>query len=102
MKNNVLNRLRNELAYDPPTNIVHRDLFSDAADQIEALIQELNTYKALVDEFYPHVLESCQQAIRMGPSIDKCDPHCPDCTWYNWAIEFNQRVESGEFDEINS
>ena len=86
--------------------IEDRDRFRDdwkaMIIQIEDLTHERNRYKKLAKEFYPYVEIEATQATTLYPVIHDCDPSCPDCQWYNWGIKFKQRIQTGEFNEINS
>ena len=62
-----------------------------------------NKYFELAKEFYPHIKADVNSAIAMGPSLinHTCQPKCPDCQWYNWALSFINREKKGEFNEFN-
>lgn len=59
---------------------------------------------SLLREFFPYIDKEAQIAVSIGPPpqdhLDICNNTCPDCLWYDWGIDFNNRKESGEFDEI--
>ena len=86
--------------------IEDRDRFRDdwkaMIIQIEDLTHDLNKYKRLAKEFYPYVEIESHQATVLGPTNQDCSPNCPDCQWYNWGLKFKQRIQNGEFNEINS
>ena len=86
--------------------IEDRDRFRDdwkaMIIQIEDLTHDLNKYKKLAKEFYPYVEIESHQATVLGPTNQDCSPNCPDCQWYNWGLKFKQRIQTGEFNEINS
>lgn len=86
--------------------IEDRDRFRDdwkaMIIQIEDLTHDLNKYKKLAKEFYPYVEIESHQATVLGPTNQDCSPNCPDCQWYNWGLKFKQRIQNGEFNEINS
>jgi hypothetical protein len=91
--------------------LFHGEAIKLLIDHIKYLENLLNDcpgnpkYIALATEFYPFVETEAAQALAMGPPIqdhdNACKSDCPDCRWYNWALSFQQRIEQGEFDEIN-
>ena len=86
--------------------IEDRDRFRDdwkaMIIQIEDLTHDLNRYKKLAKEFYPYVQLESVQATFLGHTVNDCDPSCLDCEWYNWGMSFKERIENGEFNEIDS
>ena len=86
--------------------IEDRDRFRDdwkaMIIQIEDLTHERNRYKKLAKEFYPYAEIKADQVIVLDSNIDPNDPNCADSKLHSWAIKFKQRIQNGEFNEINS
>jgi hypothetical protein len=59
---------------------------------------------ALLKEFYPYIKNESHAAIECGSTpqnhFEACKDTCPDCLWYNWGIQFQNRIKNGEFNEI--
>jgi len=72
-------------------------------------------YLQLLKEFYPRILAEAESFYQIGPpdSSHKCsdcpgceccfyDIKCQDCESYNWAVNFFERLDKGEFNDFSS
>lgn len=66
---------------------------TQAADEIERL-------RCIVLELMPFMVEHVVDGVRLGPAPCDDKDGCRDCRWFDESLEWQERINSGEFDDL--
>ena len=63
--------------------------------------KNIDKWKNLVAEILPLLISDVHNGLMIGPPPDgHIDDNCEDCQWYKKSLEWDERIRSGEFEEL--